>query len=291
MKIEANRARKRRFLITVGTAAAILVAVGVTSAPAAVAFEEKPVCTDELVMKGWCAPTVYIEGKEDPLEIALSELANRGLEDQANLFLDRYIEEQDVPASTEEKFRSRISNPEITVAGEVKPSPDEEIPKISTQWDDGKVLDDRYWELNEDVKYAYCTPQGCGGVVGSTTFNFWQNMYEYPKVGLGGSIYRTSGPAILPETVRCRTYYEPGVPFFDQILHEWGNCTTAQGGPYSIARQVTYENFLQGSANASKYHLELYMAWRVQGDSSSAQLTRLWNSNTYTIISGNYAHY
>ena len=181
--------------------------------------------------------------------------------------------------------RAVIESPAPQAVGAVENSRDAQARGIGVS---AKML-----ELNDQATYGYCSSGGGCTVRGTTSLNLWQDLYWYGDpdygVGVAGSVYVTSGPNIQLTTNTCKTFYEI-VPF-DQVLHEWSNCSSAQAPFYTNSRQINWAGWNQGSAVNTKYHLEYTVKFKVAGDVSGNEFKGLYNSNSYKITSRSSADF
>lgn len=258
-----------RVLVSAGILVVLLAADNV-SANASGPDPLEPICTDEQVRVGYCAPFLAMPGQEPAVE-AVRQLALQGQTHEAALFAETAIADDQ---ALEGAINAVLQDPQPAVLSNST---------AAARFDDGHVYGGVFWSFDDFVEYGYCTPNGCSHV-GTVSVQVNYSIVDYPAVVLDGYFGVGSGPAIQPETVTCKTFYE--VWPFDQVLHEWDNCTDAQSPSYLSTRTLFPATWGQGSTVGTTYHLEFQLRFKVLGDPSNTVIGGLFNSQSYEIASG-----
>ncbi|MGU3357355.1 hypothetical protein ACLBWJ_08900 [Microbacterium sp. M4A5_1d] len=271
---------KTRLLTRAALSAAVLTILATAAVtPAWASGTAAQPCSIDEKQAGDCAPYLA-SADEDPVEAAVRQLVAQGESAGATAFVEKKSANLDSASAADLR----------AVLAEATASESTDVSRGGVQADalrapairDGRVIG-KIWYLDEKLDYGYCRPDGtgCGPVVGTVQLKFSYNINEYPTVTLDGEVRAIAGSLIEVNPLECKTYYE--LPLFDQVLHDWNNCDSAQFRGMGTGPLIFEENYQHGSAPGTKYHVELSGKITTYHDPGQP-LWFLRNSHTYTVV-------
>jgi hypothetical protein len=267
--------RNTRRLVAV-TAVSLGLSLFATSAAATQAHSSAADCSTPGADDSLCYGAVYLPG-QDPETNGIAQLVVLDRADDAKRIVAARAE---ITNDEKQKVLEGIVEDASVARRHATVTPRIDGPRA------GHVYGGNFWEFDELMDYAYCDVSGCGPKVGSVSYGIAYNIMDYPLVQLNGNLGVGSGPSVRPTGNSCKTYHELWP--FDQVDKDWANCSSLNGGGYTMSAQVYDATWTQSGDIGGKYHLELKLEFQVQGDAQGRKLGALYNSHTYTVRSPSY---